>query len=51
MNVMPIPMGAFQVEGRLAFDKPRANEKACPFALGLSEGKFTPKLKYAGFQR
>jgi hypothetical protein len=31
--------------GKLPFDKLRANEKACPFALSLSKGKFAPKLK------
>jgi hypothetical protein len=39
--------GVFQVGGKLPFDKLRANEKAYPFALSLSKGKFAPKLKYA----
>jgi hypothetical protein len=38
--------GPFQVGGKLPFDKLRANEKACPFALSLSKGEFAPKLKY-----
>jgi hypothetical protein len=42
--------GAIQVGGKLPFDKLRANEKACPFALSRepverSKGKFAPKLK------
>jgi hypothetical protein len=43
------------VEGKLPFDKLRANEQASPFALSLSKGefalslskgKFVPELKY-----
>jgi hypothetical protein len=37
--------GAFQVAGKLPFDKLRANGKAYPFALSLSKGEFAPKLK------
>jgi hypothetical protein len=37
----------FQVGGKLPFDKLRANEKTCPFALSLSKGTFAPKLKWA----
>jgi hypothetical protein len=35
----------FKWGGKLPFDKLRANEKACPFALSLSKGEFAPKLK------
>jgi hypothetical protein len=41
--------GVFQNGGKLPFDKLRANEKACPFALSLSKGKFAPKLKWAPY--
>jgi hypothetical protein len=39
--------GPFQFGGKLPFDKLRANEKACPFALSLSKGEFAPNLNYA----
>jgi hypothetical protein len=44
--------GAFQAGGKLPFDRSPGsrlgtNEKACPFALSLSKGKFAPNPKYA----
>jgi hypothetical protein len=45
-------VGPFQLGGKLPFDKLRANEEACPFALSRepverSKGEFAPNLKYA----
>jgi hypothetical protein len=45
------PAGPFQLGGKLPFDKLRANEKACPFALSLSKGEFAPQLKNAPASR
>jgi hypothetical protein len=49
-NTVLTSRGVFHVGGKLPFDKLRANEKACPFALSLSKGKFTPKLKWTRLQ-
>jgi hypothetical protein len=43
--------GCISSWGKLPFDKLRANEKACPFALSRepverSKGELAPKLKY-----
>jgi hypothetical protein len=47
----PAAVGVFQVEGKLPFDKLRANGQAFSFALSRepgerSKGKFAPKLKW-----